>query len=979
MIEFSLAYALAVIFFSAFLPGAVLSLGILKKSDFSLLEKILVGFALGLVLQGFLPFFEFLILGMKFSYGLALLNTGIVYALALGVFAWKKAHEDIGTGISLERIRKNPFEYVIPALVLLLFALNFFIRIQTLSPIYQELDPYYYIYVTQQIVTHGFNPLDDKTAWYPEVAVDHRAVPLISYMEAGWYSLYSKGGEYNNYILSLVSNIYPPFAAAFAAFFLYLGLRAWYRKEYAFIASAVASFVPMFLMKLLAGEAEIQPYAFFALSMFFAFFLWAHRKQDLFYMALAGAGYFTVSMGSSSEVVAATVFLIFTALQALTLFLAKREIETFAKLNLVFLAFPVFAALLKSAFVGYMVISYAAANTAMVAFVFVLYFIQKSKFDFEAQFYALGGIMFAAMLLFAFTPLGSLVKSIALTGLQIAEYTLPLHRTIAEQGTTGAVLEPSLGFIGKIFDHGIYQYIGIIFALPSLIANIAFAAFSAALNAVFGTNLSFDSKENSVAMALLFFSFVASAYSIYRMVAKKEESIAWFFVALIFPIALVGLIKAKYIIYLGFALSAAIAFVFGELEALILEAAKIADASRKYVFYSFIVLGFIIATLQFSEGLAPMLLKSSFSARFQDNPSGFQEKFSVLCDELRLKGISESDMADVCEAGRDAVAYANKGINDQYNSQLCALSLIKDPFNADEAERTAAAYRCERVSVYWIESMEWVRYNTENDSRITSWWDYGHWENFFGQRNAVIRNEHVSHNMIVEIAHDYTSGTPEELKQDMLRYDSKYALFDAELLLSGNSFGGKYGALNYLACARNNQTNVSRVPGSSQCEYEHLWSQVYIPASPGPQDECSISFNQKGITAYALVLVQSGSTANYNLVPKYCAGSATLATGQNTTALYELDKRAADGALKMHKAFLKLDSQDKKWNVYTLFYTRDTVWIENGTISDGWADRGSKFYDSNLYNAFILEDLPGFELVYKTKDGMVKIFKIKKS
>ncbi len=1033
MIEFSLAYALAVIFLSSFLPGALLSLALLKKSDFSLLEKILAGFALGWIVQAFIPFFEFLVLGINFSYSLALLNTGIFYALSISLFIILKAYEDEELRFpDPNEILKEPAKYMIPAFVLLIFFLNFFVRIQSLSPIYQELDPYYYIYGAQQIATLGYNPLDDKTAWYPTVKVDHRWAPLKTYLEASWYVLYSQGGQYNNYILSLISNIYPPFAAAFAGFFVYLGLRAWYRKEYALIASVLASFIPIFILKTMAGGAEVQPYAFFAFSFFIAFFLWAQKKQDLKYMALAGIGYFALSSGSSSQVIGSTLFLLFTIPQAITLFLMKKEIGSFVRLSAAFLLFSLLATVLKSAFSGYPIISYAFAEGCAVAFTFVLFLVQKSKLDHETQLYALGALAFAAALLFAFTPLGDLVKDVALTGLQIARYNAPLDRTIAEQSTSSAIFEPQLGWMGKIFGYSFYPVIGVAFAGPSELANAAFSLFSLFLNAVFDINLNYSAKENSVLMAVLFFSLAASAYGAYRMAVNKEENPAWFFLALIFPIALIGLLKAKYVIYLGFVLSMALAFVFGEFEDLVLRHKQIfvalaasmvalgvlmvlfsGDAASALLgaglygalmlglgrfgidaFKALLATGLILALLQTTgldavtdeggklklQAASPTvsLIKASFGIRFQDNPAALEQKFAGLCDQLQLKGASGALVLDVCAAGKDAIAYANKSTNNQYNSNLCFLSLMKDPFDPNE-DKTGAAYRCERISDYWIESMEWIRYNTENDSRITSWWDYGHWENFFGQRNAVIRNEHASHEMIGEIAHNYLSGTPEELRKSMLRYDSRYALFDAELLMSGNSFGGKYGALNYLACARNNLTNVGKSPGSSLCEFEHLWSQIYVPLSPSPQDSCTISFSQKGITAYAAKPVESTERLDYQLEPVYCLGATTLADGKNTSALYDLRNRSPDGTLKLHKAFVKFEgtTSDRRWNLYTLLYTKDKIWLENNNISDGWSDRSSKFYDSNLYSAFVLEDLPGFELVYKTSDGMVKIYRIK--
>ncbi|VVB98315.1 Uncharacterised protein [uncultured archaeon] len=994
MIEFSLIYALALILFSAFVPGAIFALALLKKGDFSLLEKIIAGAALGWIAQGTLPFLEFVFLGIKFSSALAIANAAIFYIIAIGFFAWRKGYEDLALP-NLEEMQKDPMKYVVPAFIVIIFFLNFWVRIQTLSPVYQELDPYYYQYTVQQIAVQGFNPLDDKTAWYPLLSVNHRAAPIMTYMEAAWYALYAQGQQYNNYVLSLASNIYPPFAAAFAGFFLYLGLRAWYRKEYALIASAIASFIPIYLLKLTAGEAEVQPYAFFALAMFIGLFLWAQKKQNLLYSALAGFGYFAVAMGSSSEVVAVTIFILFAVLNSITLFLMKKDLETFAKMSAVFVAFPVAASALKSLFFGYLTYSYAAAALAGLAVVVVLYAIQRIKLDSEMQLYALGVLALGGLALFAFTPVGALVKNLALSGLQIAEFTIPLQRTIAEQGTSGSVFEPSLGFLGKIFDHSPWNIIGIPFIIPSILANVAFALFSGALNFLLGTNLDYSDKENSVMMALFFFFFVASIYALYRTVVKKEETPVWFFVMMVLPISLVGLIKAKYVIYLGFVLAASIPFIFGELELLIAEAAKLADDSKKQLFTFFVSAGLVILLFQgvvgdvrfenntnnvtgthlvLEQTSTLAILKAGFGTRFQDDPAALQQKFADLCEQMKLKGSAD---ADVCAAGKNATDYANASINNQYNYKLCVLSLVGDPF-AQGVDTSGAAYRCERVTDYWIESMEWVRYHTENDSRITSWWDYGHWENFFGQKGAVIRNEHLSPEMIGQIAHDYIIGTPGELKRDMIHFDSKYALFDSELILTGSSFGGKYGALNYLACAWDNQTDVSKDPGSSACEFEHLWTQVYIPASPSSEDYCDVSYGQKGIYTYAVKPVDTGAGISYQLDKKYCLGQTTLSNGQNTSALYELDNRSSDGTLKLLRAFLKPDftTQDGKWTVSTLLFTKDKVWMAGGNATDGWDDRTGKFYDSNIYNAFVLENLSGFNMVYKTTGGEVKIFKI---
>ena len=53
-----------------------------------------------------------------------------------------------------------------------------------------------------------------------------------------------------------------------------------------------------------------------------------------------------------------------------------------------------------------------------------------------------------------------------------------------------------------------------------------------------------------------------------------------------------------------------------------------------------------------------------------------------------------------------------------------------------------------------------------------------------------------------------------------------------------------------------------------------------------------------------------------------------------------------------------------------------TVRLENGVVKSGYEDRKGKFYDSNLYRAIFLGEIPGFKLVYSTSGGEVKIFKI---
>ena len=191
-------------------------------------------------------------------------------------------------------------------------------------------------------------------------------------------------------------------------------------------------------------------------------------------------------------------------------------------------------------------------------------------------------------------------------------------------------------------------------------------------------------------------------------------------------------------------------------------------------------------------------------------------------------------------------------------------------------------------------------------------------------------------------------------------------------------FGGKYGALNYLSCSRNNETNVNQNPGDSYCEYEHLWEQVYVPTGAQAQ-ECTISSlsGKKGAIGFTLKWAPgAGGGGQLTPVPTYCVAPVALADGRNITGTYYLDRKYENGDLKLNKAMLSYEGADANGvQVYSSIYTKDRVWVENGELKDGWEDRKGKFYDSNLYNGFVLRSLPGFDLVYETPNGEIKVYK----
>ena len=982
LIEFNALLLVAEVLLLFFLPGILLALALFKKSGLDTVEKIFTGCAFGWVGAAIIPFLLFLFLGIPYSTEIAWLSIALFYIFSIALFVKEKAYE----GWTLPAFVPTP-RMVATAVLVVLILLNFWIRLQTVSPIFYELDPYFYTFGATQLITLGEMPLDDETGWYPEARSSHRAAPLLIYMEAMWYSVYTGGGEYNNYLLSIITSVYPPLAAALAVFFLYLFVRSQYGREAGLMAGGMAGFTSIFLTKTLGGEMEVQPYGFFAIAFFLAMYAWAMKERSRRFAVLAGIAYAAIVLGSSSQIVALVALLIFLPLQGLLLLFTRdnKDVFEFIRLNAIIIFIgPLLSEVLKNLFVWQNpdIPATSLGLIGVLAFVGVLYYLKERISDAETLTYALGGLIVLGGLLVLFTPLGEPVRSIVQGGLGVATYSTALQRTIAEQGVSGAVLEGQLGFLGSIPKNipagpfTIPQAIPeLIFTPFSIITNVLLGFSISLLNGLFNSNVLYESKNPNMLFIFIVLFLAALLYRLYQTARLKETHLILFFLVALFPASIIGILKAKFTIFTGFLMAAAAGVVVGEAQLLFAEYRKKKSLAPSYQWAPLLV-ALLLVVAQYNSFILPhALLTNSVLPRFQDDPLATQPRFAYLCEQIQMRGGYDQQ---ICQVAADPVGYASQGTNFQYDSRLCALSIVADPNRLlnppgiTEEESWATSFRCQRINDYWIESMEWIATNTESDARITSWWDYGHWTNLFGQRNTVLRNEHLSLPMIGEVAHGYISGTPAELAAFMRAHDSKYALFDQEILFSGGQqfFGGKYGALNYLACARNNRTSVQQTTGISECEREYLWELIYVPTSPTPEQACTVfEGGPAGTIGYYAVEGQA--------VPVYCIVDQTLADGTPVKISYYLGHQDADGSLLINRGLLTPYGSGNGLEIYTVFYTHDLLWIQNGTTVGGYDDRKGKFYDSNLYRAFVLEELPGFELVFKSRGDEVKIFKLK--
>ncbi len=1024
-VSFSLLAFLLWMSVSTFIPGALLSFALFKKHGFSFIEKLLLGFALGLVLLPMIPFLLYLILGVNFSSTVAYASVAALYVISLALFVKEKAYEGaFPKSGSLTFTLSN--DAMVQGSLVLLLIITYILRIGTYSPIYQELDPYFYTYVPQQLLTIGYNPFVDWTAWFPEVPLGHRIFPTQSYLEATWYVLYTGGTAFSNSMLFLVSSMLPPILAVLSVFFVYLLISRISDRRWGVIAAGLVSFLPVFVYKLSAGEQGAEPYAFFGLAFLYAAYALALKAKDIhlptrakpldfgseaIYPLMAGLAFFAFSSGSISQIVGITTILLYIAGQSILLFLKDEEgLKRFIVMNAIFLFVGalVGVGIVKAVFeAGKPSFTIPLSLFAALAFSCILLAIKRFLPDRTQSAMALGIVLVLGVIVYAATPVGALIKSVGQSGFSFATFQIPLDRTIAEQNLASSDLSSQIGFIAQAYSlpplldspQSFFSLVMYVILAPfSLISNAILGLGVAVTNFVLGTSVSWADKDVSMLLFWIFAFICSLIYCLWKFFKGEDDSLFMLFLAAVLPPTIVGLLKIKYTIYAAFLVAVAVGFSFVQIESLIRRIVK-DEGERKTYLAALLGIGIFFLLFQFLyQGFAPSIVWGSFQTLYQNNPAALAAKFQSFC--------SISNMSDVCAAAADPMGYASNGTNNQYDGNLCMLSIysnpsyLQDPSLAPQWEVQAALYRCQRLADYWVNSMEWISNSTEPDARITSWWDYGHWINYLGQRGAVLRNDqHASPQMVGEVAHAYIAGTPEELKSFMEAHSSRYALFDIELIAANGQLGNKYGALNYLSCAQDNLTSVADAPGSSQCESDHTWETIFISQTP-----CVISSltNRTGLTAYEMYAGQqyisyyppncetptSASDIAYcqdfiRAVPTYCVGNVTLANGQSTYGTYYLNETYPNGDLKINKAFLQMPYQIPTTSHMgpvtgaTLFYTEDPIWLENGVVKSGYEDRKGKFYDSNLYRAMFLGDLPGFQLVYSTPDGgSVKIYEI---
>jgi dolichyl-diphosphooligosaccharide--protein glycosyltransferase len=75
----------------------------------------------------------------------------------------------------------------------------------------------------------------------------------------------------------------------------------------------------------------------------------------------------------------------------------------------------------------------------------------------------------------------------------------------------------------------------------------------------------------------------------------------------------------------------------------------------------------------------------------------------------------------------------------------------------------------------WLETMEWIKYNTPENSKIASWWDYGYWITTLSDRTTYVDNATLNTKEIKKMA-TILMSSPDDSWQMLKEMDADYVL-----------------------------------------------------------------------------------------------------------------------------------------------------------------------------------------------------------
>jgi len=829
IIEFLLQCA--AIFLTIAIPGFLASVAVFKRSGrFNALELFLLGLPIGMFIPGLLGILEGDI-GIMYSPALAIFNILLLTAASVGYILVTKTKV-----LPEKKPGKESLIWGMGLLIVLFLA--FWIRIQSLSPYYYDFDPYWYNHMTQFIIQEGQVPVHDDYVWYPNLS-SHRAAPLLAYVQAGWYHLYSLTNGMQSFdfnTMTLVSSVYPPLLGMLMAFVAYLWMSKEYDRRVGLIAAGLMAFTPILVEKMVAPEQA--PLGFFAQIFFYAAYALSLKYESKSLAALAAFAIIISSIGSGAGQINLLLFGGIVALISLISFMRGKDNSKFLKLNLIIAIGSVIAFLLYLIY-QFPLSGFSTINRFLPAWIglaigYAFNALRPMAKTTEDKLLYLSTIGVVAIVLMIFTPLHSVVDSLAGTFGFVTTYDNPTYKTIAELSAAPTDFSYTLGVLGM---------------------NIPF----------------------SITPILLVMSFIALASPFVISLLKNskgEMEEARMLIGLfgVLPIALSGLFKSKFAVYIGLMTPVAFCMLVGEINKI-----------KKYQLFGKAILWVAI--------------------------------LAVLLQGLQYIDVTFKSISWYAVDISDNNAFLNSvctSINSEANS--VSASNMPGPVKELIYKSKVASMRtyCSRIPEYWLDAMFWIRDNVQLEDRVMSWWDYGHWINTFGQRKSVTGNTHEYVIMHQEVADKMVHGNSTDLVDYMNSHKAKYLLVDQDLI-------GKWGALVYHSCVYNNMSTLAQDPGTTECDLLSSPEQLYVPKSPTSNDVCSLK--AQGGSTMLKIYSSMGQTYGFGY---YCISGGALPflyENKSVAGIENVFPNGESGNYAMFLALYNSNDPDRKGMFYdSVFY-----------------------------------------------------------
>ena len=889
-------------------PGLVLGLALLKGVQLERWEKFFLALCAGVIIVPLLCFLEFFVAGINFSTILVFANALLVLVAGLVALVYQRQFPEtlpnlpkIGVDSAAKWLKSN----WVPVLLVVTMLAGFYVRFATShSTEFFEFDPYYYDKLTQALVKDGHVDMYSGDAYYPFEAF-RRYAPLAQYVQGSWYSLYELFaglGAYSKDNLILVSQFYPPIVAALLSFLAFVLVKDEFNETAGLISAAFFAVTPQLVKKLAAGVNEQQPWGFFAAMLIFALLILATNRKNMRLAVFAALACVASALGSQQYIWPFMIIGAYLAIQSVFDFLtAKRDWEL-VKINAVVVAGAWLGSFVVDSYQG----GHLGAGIGFVHYVMLVGLAASVAFNaalerlpqlssFKARLAALFALLLVSLpVAFVFTSFGQTAVVVVQRQMTFSAASNPLAKTIQEEAATSEAMWASA--------------YGVLNPRNLLLSAALLAAAATALDLI-------HAKRKKLALGWAALVAVMVVFNSFT-----DGVLAW----------LAG--------SMGGGLSALVEF-YSANDVFLYMLVAMASSAVSYAFAKkerrsavlFVLVFFPIAYIGLNK--LKYMVHLAFALCLV---AGY-----VLGEALRVLEKSNEwlKITDAKFASSAALAF------------VVLLGGIGLFLQAQTVPQSMAELAYTRIQPDWTETFKWMAANMPEDSRVMSWWDYGHWTTFFGERNTVLDPVNERGLLNQGVAKAFVDGNDEDLYTLMEYHHATHIMLDWELI-------GKWGALVYLSgtCSKDRSfvcpdqpqiTDWTQGPGKSKYEAEHYFETLSAVGT------CPVA-GPSQMPAYQ---------SSFGAV--YCMTQDSMLlygrNGLNDTYQRKFKIAAPGTAMDKNESYLGPS-----------YVSTSSVLNLNPDLSIYGLD--SKVYESAFARLFFTENFPGFKLVYSSPNNVVKIF-----